>query len=143
MHSWFTVSPGPGFVSAYVLSSEGWTQVGWVSLWNERSRSSTRPDTAPLPGEPGCVFYQQKSCQSVRIHAHPRTHAHTHRHLHCGCLYTIHSEPLRFSLKDVSLWLLMVFFCLLQVLICQCTCYVAEDQLFQWAEKVTSAEWLF
>ncbi|XP_066507671.1 proteasome assembly chaperone 1-like [Hoplias malabaricus] len=27
-------------------------------------------------------------------------------------------------------------FCLLQVLICQCTSYIAEDQLFQWAEKV-------
>ncbi|KAK3521786.1 hypothetical protein QTP70_018295 [Hemibagrus guttatus] len=83
------IAVGPnaaGFVSAYILSSEGWTQVGWVSLWNERSRGSTRPDTAPLPGEPGCVFYQQKTCPSV--------------------------------------------------LICQCTCYIAEDQLFQWAEKV-------
>ncbi|XP_060764232.1 proteasome assembly chaperone 1 [Neoarius graeffei] len=83
------IAVGPnaaGFVSAYVLSSESWTQVGWVSLWNEKSHGSTRPDTAPLPGEPGCVFYQQKSCSSV--------------------------------------------------LICQCTCYIAEDQLFQWAEKV-------
>ncbi|KAG7322385.1 hypothetical protein KOW79_013731 [Hemibagrus wyckioides] len=83
------IAVGPnaaGFVSAYILSSEGWMQVGWVSLWNERSRSSTRPDTAPLPGEPGCVFYQQKSCPSV--------------------------------------------------LICQCTCYIAEDQLFHLAEKV-------
>ncbi|XP_053502083.1 proteasome assembly chaperone 1 isoform X1 [Ictalurus furcatus] len=83
------IAVGPnaaGFVSAYILSSEGWTQVGWVSLWNERSCGSTRLDTAPLPGEPGCVFYQQRSCPSV--------------------------------------------------LICQCTCYIAEDQLFQWAEKV-------
>ncbi|KAI5629183.1 proteasome assembly chaperone 1, partial [Silurus asotus] len=83
------IAVGPnaaGFVSAYVLSSEDWTQVGWVSLWNERSRSSTRLDTAPLPGEPGCVFYQQKSCPNV--------------------------------------------------LLCQCTCYIAEDQQFQWAEKV-------
>ncbi|KAF5898245.1 proteasome assembly chaperone 1, partial [Clarias magur] len=83
------IAVGPnaaGFVSAYVLNSEDWTQVGWVSLWNERSRGSTRPDKAPLPGEPGCVFYQQMSCPSV--------------------------------------------------IICQCTCYIAEDQLFQWAEKV-------
>lgn len=70
MYLWITVSLGPGFVSAYVLSSEGWTQVGWVSLWNERSHGSTRPDTAPLPGEPGCVFYQQKSCPSVSTPTH-------------------------------------------------------------------------
>ncbi|XP_047661068.1 proteasome assembly chaperone 1-like [Tachysurus fulvidraco] len=83
------IAVGPnaaGFVSAYILSYEGWMQVGWVSLWNERSRGSIRPDKAPLPEEPGCIFYQQKSCPSV--------------------------------------------------LICQCTCYIAEDQLFQWAEKV-------
>ncbi|XP_076876189.1 proteasome assembly chaperone 1 [Brachyhypopomus gauderio] len=75
-----------GFISAHVLSAEGWTQVGWVALWNERSRGSRRPDAAPLPGEPGCVFYQRDGCPSV--------------------------------------------------LICQSTAYVAEDQLFQWAEKV-------
>ncbi|KAL6473127.1 hypothetical protein MHYP_G00193150 [Metynnis hypsauchen] len=83
------IAVGPnaaGFISAYVLRPEEWTQVGWVSLWNERSRGSNRPDAAPQPGEPGCVIYRQNSCPSV--------------------------------------------------LICQCTCYIAEDQLFQWAEKV-------
>ncbi|XP_026872815.2 proteasome assembly chaperone 1 [Electrophorus electricus] len=75
-----------GFISAHVLSAADWAQVGWVALWNERSHGSKRPDTAPLPGEPGCVLYQQDSCPSV--------------------------------------------------LICQCTGYVAEDQLFQWAERV-------
>ncbi|XP_062869908.1 proteasome assembly chaperone 1 [Trichomycterus rosablanca] len=83
------IAVGPnaaGSISAYVLNSEDWTQVGWVSLWNERSRGSTRPDAAPLPGEPGCIIHQQKSSPFV--------------------------------------------------LICQCTCYVAEDQLFQLAEKV-------
>ncbi|XP_048037363.1 proteasome assembly chaperone 1 [Megalobrama amblycephala] len=80
------IAVGPnatGFISAYVLSSGGWPAVGWVSLWNERSRGSSRTDTAPAPGEPSCVLYRQK-----------------------------------------------------QVLICQCSCYVAEDQLFQWTEKV-------
>lgn len=77
-----------GFVSAYALSSGGWTAVAWVSLWNERSPGSGRPDTAPGPGEPSCVLYQQKHSPSV--------------------------------------------------LICQCSCYVAEDQLFQWTEKVLS-----
>ncbi|XP_072514731.1 proteasome assembly chaperone 1 [Salminus brasiliensis] len=83
------IAVGPsaaGFISAYVLSSEGWTQVGWASLWNERSRGSSRPDAAPQSGEPSFVIYQQNSCPSV--------------------------------------------------LICQCTCYIAEDQLFQCAEKV-------
>ncbi|KAI4884876.1 hypothetical protein NFI96_028051 [Prochilodus magdalenae] len=83
------IAVGPsaaGFVSAYVLRPEDWTQVGWVSLWNERSRGSSRPDTAPQPGEPGCVIYRQNSCPSV--------------------------------------------------LVCPCTSYIAEDQLFQWAEKV-------
>lgn len=77
-----------GFVSAYALSSGGWTAVAWVSLWNERSPGSGRADTAPGPGEPSCVLYQQKHSPSV--------------------------------------------------LICQCSCYVAEDQLFQWTEKVLS-----
>ncbi|XP_007247337.3 proteasome assembly chaperone 1 [Astyanax mexicanus] len=86
------IAVGPsaaGFVSAYVLSAEGWTQVGWVSLWNERSRGSSRPDTVPQPGEPSFIIYQQNSSPSV--------------------------------------------------LICQCTCYIAEDQLFQCAEKVLSS----
>lgn len=86
VYLWITVSLGPGFVSAYVLSSEGWTQVGWVSLWNERSRGSTRLDTAPLPGEPGCVFYQQKSCPSVSTHA-----------LMLPTHYGLHSEPQMFD----------------------------------------------
>ncbi|KAK2870615.1 hypothetical protein Q8A67_023142 [Cirrhinus molitorella] len=83
------IAEGPnatGFISAYVLSSGGWTAVGWVSLWNERSHGSERPDKAPGPGEPSCILYQQKHTPSV--------------------------------------------------LICQCSCYVAEDQLFQWTEKV-------
>ncbi|XP_073686091.1 proteasome assembly chaperone 1 [Garra rufa] len=85
------IAVGPnatGFISAYVLSSGGWTAVGWVSLWNEQSHGSERPDTAPGPGEPSCILYQQKHTPSV--------------------------------------------------LICQCCCYVAEDQLFQWTEKVFS-----
>ncbi|XP_059394680.1 proteasome assembly chaperone 1 [Carassius carassius] len=77
-----------GFVSAYVLSSGGWTPLAWISLWNERSLGSRRADTAPGPGEPSCVLYQQNHNPSV--------------------------------------------------LICQCSCYVAEDQLFQWTEKVMS-----
>ncbi len=55
-----------GFISAYVLSSGDWTAVAWVSLWNERSHGSGRPDTAPGPGEPSCVLYQQKHSASVR-----------------------------------------------------------------------------
>ncbi|XP_030648729.1 proteasome assembly chaperone 1 [Chanos chanos] len=75
-----------GFLSAYVLNSGSWSQVGWVSLWNERSRGTSRPTRAPLPEEPGCVIYRQDQCPSVMI--------------------------------------------------CQSTCYIAEDQLFQWTEKV-------
>ncbi|KAI7793353.1 proteasome assembly chaperone 1 [Triplophysa rosa] len=75
-----------GFTSAYVLSCGGWSAVGWVSLWNERSHSSSRTDSAPVPGQPACVLYQQEHNPSVMM--------------------------------------------------CVCTCYVAEDQLFQWAEKV-------
>ncbi|CAB1352416.1 unnamed protein product, partial [Coregonus sp. 'balchen'] len=58
---------------------------GCVSLWNERSRGSSRQSSVPLPGEPACLFY---------------------RHM---------DNP--------------------AVLICQSTCYIAEDQLFQWTEK--------
>lgn len=75
-----------GFMSAYVLSSGSWSAVAWVSLWNERSHSSSRTDSAPVPGEPACVLYQQEHNPSVMV--------------------------------------------------CLCTCYVAEDQLFQCAEKV-------
>ncbi|XP_016320025.1 proteasome assembly chaperone 1 [Sinocyclocheilus anshuiensis] len=83
------IAVGPnatGFVSAHVLRSGGWTAVAWVSLWNERSPGSGRADTAPGPGEPSCILYQQKHSPSV--------------------------------------------------LLCQCSCYVAEDQQFQWTEKV-------
>ncbi|XP_051542155.1 proteasome assembly chaperone 1-like [Myxocyprinus asiaticus] len=83
------ISVGPnacGFISAYVLSSGGWSAIGWISLWNERSHGSSRPHTPPVSGEPACVLYQQNQNPSV--------------------------------------------------VICQCTCYIAEDQLFQWTEKV-------
>lgn len=33
---------------------------------------------------------------------------------------------------------LIAYLVFLQVLICQVTCYIAEDQLFQWTEKVLS-----
>ncbi|XP_023696001.1 proteasome assembly chaperone 1 [Paramormyrops kingsleyae] len=81
------VAVGPnaaGFLSAYVLSSEIWSPVGSVSIWNERNPGSG----AMLQSESSCVFYRQKDSPSV--------------------------------------------------LICQCTCYIAEDQLFQWAESVFS-----
>ncbi|XP_029556113.1 proteasome assembly chaperone 1 [Salmo trutta] len=75
-----------GFLSAYVLNTESWDAVGHVSLWNERSRGSSRQSIAPLPGEPACLFYQHRDNPAV--------------------------------------------------LVCQSTCYIAEDQLFQWTEKV-------
>ncbi|KAL2095431.1 hypothetical protein ACEWY4_010150 [Coilia grayii] len=75
-----------GFVSAFILNSASWHRVGWLSVWNERSRGSGPMPAPPAPGEPGCVIYQQKDDDSV--------------------------------------------------LICQCTCYVAEDQLFQWTEQL-------
>uniref|UniRef100_A0A671KA04 Proteasome assembly chaperone 1 n=1 Tax=Sinocyclocheilus anshuiensis TaxID=1608454 RepID=A0A671KA04_9TELE len=62
------IAVGPnatGFVSAHVLRSGGWTAVAWVSLWNERSPGSGRADTAPGPGEPSCILYQQKHSPSV------------------------------------------------------------------------------
>ncbi|XP_062341958.1 proteasome assembly chaperone 1 [Osmerus eperlanus] len=77
-----------GLLSAYVLNSASWDAVGHVSLWNERSRGSCRHSSAPLPGEPACVFYRHRDNSSV--------------------------------------------------LICQSACYIAEDQLFQWTEKVFS-----
>ncbi|XP_064837947.1 proteasome assembly chaperone 1 [Oncorhynchus masou masou] len=75
-----------GFLSAYVLNTESWDAVGHVSLWNERSRGSSRQSIAPLPGEPACLFYRHRDNPAV--------------------------------------------------LVCQSTCYIAEDQLFQWTEKV-------
>ncbi|NP_001290897.1 proteasome assembly chaperone 1 [Esox lucius] len=81
------IAVGPnasGFLSAYVLNTESWDAVGHVSLWNEKSRCTSRQP--PLPGEPACRFYRHRDNPSV--------------------------------------------------LMCQSTCYVAEDQLFQWADKV-------
>uniref|UniRef100_A0A4W5NLD7 Proteasome assembly chaperone 1 n=1 Tax=Hucho hucho TaxID=62062 RepID=A0A4W5NLD7_9TELE len=75
-----------GFLSACVLNAESWDAVGCASLWNERSRGSSRQSSAPLPGEPACLFYRHRDNPAV--------------------------------------------------LICQSTCYIAEDQLFQWTEKV-------
>ncbi|KAG5843886.1 proteasome assembly chaperone 1 [Anguilla anguilla] len=77
----FVIAVGPnaaGFLSACILNSGNWVAVGSVSLWNERSKDSSR--------QPGCVIYRQRDFPKV--------------------------------------------------LICQCTCYIAEDQLFQWTEKV-------
>lgn len=85
----FILAVGPnaaGLLSAYVLSSASWDAVGRVSLWNERSRGSSRPTGRPQPGEPVCVFYRHREHSSV--------------------------------------------------VICQSTCYIAEDQYFQWTEKV-------
>uniref|UniRef100_A0A671Q6N5 Proteasome assembly chaperone 1 n=1 Tax=Sinocyclocheilus anshuiensis TaxID=1608454 RepID=A0A671Q6N5_9TELE len=56
------IAVGPnaaGFVLAYALGSDGWTAVGWVSLWNERSHGSGDP------AELSCVLYQQKVTQSI------------------------------------------------------------------------------
>ncbi|XP_063058447.1 proteasome assembly chaperone 1 [Engraulis encrasicolus] len=75
-----------GFVSAFILNSASWHRVGWLSVWNERSRGSGPSPNPPAPGEPGCVLYQQRDDDSV--------------------------------------------------LICQCSSYVAEDQLFQWTEQL-------
>lgn len=75
-----------GFLSAFILNSPSWKRIGWLALWNERSRGSGPMSNPPAPGEPGCVLYQQKEGDSV--------------------------------------------------LICQCTSYIAEDQFFQWTEKV-------
>ncbi|KAL0994481.1 hypothetical protein UPYG_G00122800 [Umbra pygmaea] len=82
------IAVGPnatGFLSAYVLNTDSWDAVGHVSLWNEKSRGSSRHKSAPLPGEPACRFYRHRD------------------------------NP---------------------VLMCQSTSYIAEDQLFQWTEKV-------
>ncbi|XP_016344751.1 proteasome assembly chaperone 1-like [Sinocyclocheilus anshuiensis] len=58
------IAVGPnaaGFVLAYALGSDGWTAVGWVSLWNERSHGSGDP------AELSCVLYQQKVTQSIEM----------------------------------------------------------------------------
>uniref|UniRef100_A0AAZ3QF59 Proteasome assembly chaperone 1 n=1 Tax=Oncorhynchus tshawytscha TaxID=74940 RepID=A0AAZ3QF59_ONCTS len=54
-----------GFLSAYVLNTESWDAVGHVSLWNERSRGSSRQSIAPLPGEPACLFYRHRDNPAV------------------------------------------------------------------------------
>ncbi|KAJ7996994.1 hypothetical protein DPEC_G00224310 [Dallia pectoralis] len=82
------IAVGPNatvFLSAYVLA-ESWDAVGHVSLWNEKSRCTSRQTSAPLPGEPACRFYRHRDNPSV--------------------------------------------------LMCQSTCYIAEDQLFQWTDKL-------
>ncbi|XP_028824930.1 proteasome assembly chaperone 1 [Denticeps clupeoides] len=88
-HSHLILAVGPnaaGFLSAHVLTAGDWAPVGWFSLWNERSRGTSRLSDSPAVGEPGCLIYQQKGNASV--------------------------------------------------LICQCLSYVAEDQLFQWTDKI-------
>nr|XP_020644482.1 proteasome assembly chaperone 1 [Pogona vitticeps] len=72
------------FLSAFVLNSGSWEEVGSVQLWNEWCRTSNT--TRVLPTDSFCSFYR------------------------------FISDP--------------------TVLLCQCNCYVAEDQQFQWVEKV-------
>lgn len=60
-------------------------------------------------------------------------HAHKLTHIYLMCLAcTLNIQ--------FSVWLIETEningFDLPQLLICQCTCYIAEDQLFHWAEKV-------
>lgn len=77
-------SNATAFLSAFVMNSGVWEEVGCAKLWNEWCRTT---DTVRLsPTDVFCVFYQLKSDPSV--------------------------------------------------LLCQCSCYIAEDQQFQWLEKV-------
>ncbi|KAJ8347739.1 hypothetical protein SKAU_G00263280 [Synaphobranchus kaupii] len=58
----FVIAVGPnaaGFLSAYVLNSGNWVAVGSVSLWNERTKDSSK--------QPGCVIYRQSDCPKVLI----------------------------------------------------------------------------
>ncbi|XP_034370658.1 proteasome assembly chaperone 1 [Arvicanthis niloticus] len=77
-------SNAAAFLSAFVMNSGVWEEVGCAKLWNEWCRTT---DTVRLsPTDAFCVFYQLKSDPSVFL--------------------------------------------------CQCSCYIAEDQQFQWLEKV-------
>ncbi|XP_013001559.2 proteasome assembly chaperone 1 isoform X1 [Cavia porcellus] len=72
------------FLSAFVMNSGVWEEVGCAKLWNEWCRTT---DTLHMsPSEAHCVFYHLKSTPSV--------------------------------------------------ILCQCSCYVAEDQQYQWLDKV-------
>ncbi|CAB1316539.1 unnamed protein product [Coregonus sp. 'balchen'] len=47
------------------IEEKSWDAVGHASLWNERSRGSSRQSIAPLPGEPACLFYRHRDNPAV------------------------------------------------------------------------------
>lgn len=140
----------PGFLSVHTLTSANWDTVGHSSLWNERNQATTGQTSV----ESACVFHRQKDnpsvsdtewwfcaegyyiqdCSNLQVKV-----------VRSECIISwcdilvinssiLSSEQSKVLLEHFFSEPFMFFS--VQVLICQVTCYIAEDQLFQWTEKV-------